>query len=155
MTVFRSDEKDEHWRSGTAAWACVAHAHRNIAKSYHYDLLSVDPPLRLSFGCYPIIASTTDTSSSMSLWCFATIEDDYILLSKLREWGCTIPLFMFGVMLSVWNGVATIPTTLIIRSSDIEYVHQCVTLTPSSFVSPEQAPLVSGVEKINMEREDP
>ena len=36
----------------------------------------------------------------------------------------------------------------------IGYVDQCVTLTPSSFVSPEQAPLVSGVEKINMERED-
>ena len=37
----------------------------------------------------------------------------------------------------------------------VEYVDQCVTLTPSSFVSPEQAPLVSGVEKINMERKDP
>ena len=53
------------------------------------------------------------------------------------------------------DGVATIPTTLIIRSSDTEYVDQCVTLTPSSFVSPEQAPLVGGVEKINLEREDP
>ena len=84
-----------------------------------------------------------------------TIEDDYILLSKIREWGCAILLFMFGVMLWVRDGLATIPTTLTIRSSDTEYVDQCVTLTPSSFVSPEQTPLVSGVEKINMEREDP
>ena len=30
----------------------------------------------------------------------------------------------------------------------VEYVDQCVTLTPSSFVSPEQAPLVSGIEKL-------
>ena len=51
---------------------------------------------------------------------------------------------MLGVMLRVRDGVATIPSTLIIRSSDIEYVDQCVTLTPSSFVSPDQAPLVSG-----------
>ena len=57
---------------------------------------------------------------------------------------------MLGVMLWVLDVVATIPTTLIIRSSDTEYVDQCVTLTPSSFVSPEQAPLVSGVQKINM-----
>ena len=35
------------------------------------------------------------------------------------------------------------------------YVDQCVTLTPSSFVYPEKAPLVNGVEEINMEREDP
>ena len=62
---------------------------------------------------------------------------------------------MFGVMFWVRDGVATIPTTMIICSSDIEYVDQCVTLTPSSFVSPDQAPPVSGVEKINMEREDP
>ena len=74
--------------------------------------------------------------------------------SKLREWGCTILLFMFGVMLRVRDGVATIPSTLIIHSSYTGYVDQCVTLTPSSFVSPEQAPLVSGVEKINIERED-
>ena len=106
-------------------------------------------------GCYLIIALTTDTSSSVSLGCFATIEDDYILLSKLPGWGCTILLLMFGVMLRVRDGVATIPSTLIIRSSDTEYVNQCVTLTSSSFVSPEQTPLVSGVEKINMEREDP
>ena len=58
-------------------------------------------------------------------------------------------------MLWVWDGVATIPSTLIIRSSDTEYVDQCVTFTPSSFVSPDQGPLVSGVEKINMERDDP
>ena len=57
---------------------------------------------------------------------------------------------MLGVMLRVQDGVATIPSTLIIRSSDIGHVDQCVTLTPS-FVSPEQAPLVSGVEKINVE----
>ena len=74
---------------------------------------------------------------------------------KIREWGCVILLFMFGVMLWVRDGVATIPSTLIIRSSDTEYVDQCVTLTPSCFVSQEQAPLVSGVEKINMDREDP
>ena len=62
---------------------------------------------------------------------------------------------MVGVMLWVRDGVATIPSTLIILSSDTEYVDQCVTLNPSSFVSPEQSPLVSGVEKISMEREDP
>ena len=49
-------------------------------------------------------------------------------------------------LIHVWSNV---PTTLIIRSSDTEYVDQCVTLTPSSVVSLEQAPLVSGVEKIN------
>ena len=43
-----------------------------------------------------------------------TIEDDYILLSKICEWGCAILLFMFGVMLWVRDGVATIPTTLIV-----------------------------------------
>ena len=62
---------------------------------------------------------------------------------------------MLGVMLRVRDGVSTIPSTLIIRSSDTEFVDQCVTLTPSSFVSPEQTLLVSGVEKINMDREDP
>ena len=61
---------------------------------------------------------------------------------------------MFGVMLWVRNGVATIPSTLIIRSSDTEYVDQCVALTPSGFVSPEQAPLVGGVEKINLKHEE-
>ena len=29
--------------------------------------------------------------------CFMTIEDDYILLSKIREWGCAIHLFMYEV----------------------------------------------------------
>ena len=62
---------------------------------------------------------------------------------------------MCGVKLWVRDGVATIPTTLTIRSSDTEYVDQCVTLTPSSFVSPEQASLVSGVDKINLDREGP
>ena len=103
---------------------------------------------------YPIIALTTDTSSAISFRCFVTIEEDDLLLSNSRECGCAILLFMFGVMIWVRDGVATIPTTLIICSSDTEYVDQCVTLTPSSFVSPEQATLVSGVEKINMERED-
>ena len=79
------------------------------------------------------------------------IQDDVIHLSNFGEWGCAILLFMFGVMLRVWDGVATIPTTLISCSSDTKYVDECVTLTPSSFVSPEQAPLVIGVEKINME----
>ena len=83
------------------------------------------------------------------------VKDDYILLSKICEWGCAILLFMFGVMLCVWDGVATIPNTLIIRSSDTEYVDQCGTLTPSHFVSPEQALLVSGFDKINLDREDP
>ena len=83
------------------------------------------------------------------------IQDDDVLLSNFCEWSCTILLFMFGVMLWVRDGVATIPSTLIIRSSGNEYMDQCVTFTPSSFVSPEQAPLVSGVEKIDMEREDP
>ena len=78
-----------------------------------------------------------------------------ILLSHFPERGCAILLFMFGVMLWVRDGVATIPTTHVIRSSGTEYVDQCVTLNPSSFVSPEQTPLVSGVEKINMEREVP
>ena len=77
--------------------------------------------------------------------CFVAIEDDYILLSKICEWGCAIHFFMSGVMLWVRDGVATILTTLIIRSSDTKYVDQCVTLTPSSFVSPEQPPLVSGL----------
>ena len=67
----------------------------------------------------------------MSFWCFTTIEDDYILLSDFPEWSCAVLLFLFGVMLWVRDGVATIPTTLIIHSSDTEYVDQCVTLTPS------------------------
>ena len=86
---------------------------------------------------------------------FVTIEDDDLLLSNSRECGCTILVFMFGVMLWVRDGVATIPTTLIIRSSDTEYVDRCVTLTPSCFVSPEQAPLVGGVDEIYIDREDP
>ena len=36
----------------------------------------------------------------------------------------------------------------------VEYVDQCVTFTPSSFVSPESASLVSGVEKINLKPEE-
>ena len=83
------------------------------------------------------------------------LQDDDVLLSNFCERGCAILLFMFGVMLWVRDGVATIPTTPIILSSDNEYVDQCVTLTPSSFVSPEQTPLVGGVEKINIDREDP
>ena len=75
---------------------------------------------QLSYGCYPRIALTTDTFPSMFSRCSVTIEDDHILLSYFRECGCAILLFMFGVMLWVQDGVATIPTTLIIRSSDTE-----------------------------------
>ena len=94
---------------------------------------------------------TTDTPSSMSSGDSLQSKTPTSSLSYFRELSCAILLFMFRVMLWVRDGVATTPTTLIIRSSDIEYVDQCVTLTPSSFVSPEPAPLVSGVEKINMD----
>ena len=133
------------------------HAHRTTVNSYRYNFPCVCghtfPAIIL--GCYPMIALTTDTFLSMFSGVSSMIQDDDVLLSIFRELSCTILLFMFGVMLRVRGGVATIPSTLIICSSDTEYVDQCVTLTPSSFVSLEQAPLVSGVEKINMEREDP
>ena len=128
---WKANENDQHWKSGRYPWACVAHAHIDNAKSYHYGCCRWFHLSSYLIGCYPIIALTTDTSSCTSFWCFVTIEDDDILLSNIREWGCTILLFMFRVMLWVRDGVATIPTTLIIRSSDTEYVDQCVTLTPS------------------------
>ena len=84
-----------------------------------------------------------------------TIEDDDILLSHFREWGCMIHLFKYGVncLGAEWSRDHTdYPHHSLLC---VEYVDQCVTLTPSSFVSPEQAPLVRGVEKINMEREEP
>ena len=61
-----------------------------------------------------------------------------------------------GAELIVWvlDGLITQPLPLLFDLYDGP-VDQCVTLTPSSFVSPEQTPLVSGVEKVNMEREDP
>ena len=53
------------------------------------------------------------------------------LRSEFRELGYAIRLFMYGVILWVRDGVATIPTTLSIRSYYIELMDQCVTSTPS------------------------
>ena len=111
------------------------HAHRTTSNSYHYNFPCVYGHIFPAVW-WDVIRSKRwpPIPFSPCFRCFMTIEDDYLLLLKIREWGCTILLFMFGVMLWVRDGVATIPTTLIIRSSDTKYVDQCVTLTPSSSV---------------------
>ena len=86
--------------------------------------------------------------------CSVTIKDDYIL--PLKFVSGVVRFTYSGTELIVWvlDGLITQPLPLLFDLYDGP-VDQCVTLTPSSFVSPEQAPLVSGVEKINVEQEDP
>ena len=60
-----------------------------------------------------------------------------------------VVLFTYsGTKLIVWvlDGLITRPLPLLFDLYDGP-MDQCVTLTPSSFVSPEQASLVSGVER--------
>ena len=44
-----------------------------------------------------MVALTTDTFLSMFFWCFSTIQDYNLLLSKNSRVGCVIHLFMYGV----------------------------------------------------------
>ena len=67
-----------------------------LQKSYHYVFLSVVPFLQLSYGMLSHSVDHRYLSLHVSR-CFVTIEDDYILLSKIREWGCVIHLFKYGV----------------------------------------------------------
>ena len=72
-----------------------ARAHITTVNSYHYNFSSVHGHISPAILWMLSNGSVDHRYLSLHVFgCFVTIEDDYVLLSKIREWGCVIHLSM-------------------------------------------------------------